>query len=146
MPAEMLLQYWGYILAAIVLVTVAYWAWDEMEEADRAADTTRKVGSRASAAIGGFVGVVVAAILAIGNVIMQTGMELSELAMPLFDFVGANPEASGGLVVTVLGWLGIRGTIGISGIQFVGVALLIVGTAVAIAAWRAEKMEDGTSG
>ena len=146
MPAEMLLQYWGYILAAMILVALAYWAYDEREEADRAADTTRKVGSRASRAVGGLVGVLVAAVLAIGNTIMQTGMELSELAVPLFEFVGANPEASGGLMVTVLGWLGIRGTIGISGPQFVGVALLIVGTAIAIAAYRAEKMEDGTSG
>jgi len=141
MPAEMLLQYWGYVLAGIVLIAVAYWAYDERDPEERAADTTKKVGNRAARATGGLVGVLVAILLGLATTIMQTGMELGELAMPLLDFVGANPEVSSGIVVAVLGWMGISGSVPISGVQFFAIAIILIGGAVAIAAYTDDSTE-----
>jgi len=141
MPAAMLMQYWGYVLAAIVLIAVAYWVYDERDPEERAADTTKKVGNRAARATGGLVGVIVAVLLGLATTIMQTGMELGELAMPLLDFVGANPEVSSGVVVAVLGWLGISGSVPISGVQFFAIAITLIGAAVAIAAYTDDSTE-----
>jgi choline-glycine betaine transporter len=138
MPAEMLMRYWGYILAAIVVLVLTYFVYDERDPEERAAETTKKVGSRTSNAVGGLVGVVVAIFIGLGTTLMQTAMELGDLAMPLMEFVGGNPEVSSGLVVTVLGWLSMSGLAPIGATTFVGVALIIVGAGVAIAAYGDE--------
>ena len=112
---------------------------DERDETETAADTTRRVGSRASRAVGGLVGVLVAIAIGIGTVIVQTGMQLDELAMVTFDAIGANPEAFSGLFVGILGWLGMTGIVVMSPLQFLGIALVIVGLGIALAAYTAEK-------
>lgn len=133
MPAELLAQYWGVVLAGIVVLALAAWTYQERQETASAKETTQRVGDRAQNAVGGLVGVLVATLFAIAGTILQTGMELGDLAVALADFVGANPELASAIGIGGLGALGLEGVLPISTAQFLGIAVTLLGIGIVIA-------------
>lgn len=142
MALGLLAQYWGHILAVSVTFIILFWAWDEREDEEEWAETTQKVSGRAKHATGGFFGVLSALLFGLSGVLYQTGMGLGDIGMGLADFITREPETASSIGVTLLGWLGLSGYAPVSGLQFVGVAILLIGIGLLIAARRQGKPAD----
>jgi len=112
MPVELLqplLENWVAVLGIFLTGMLAYWIYDEAEEAADAEDTIRRVTDRAERATGRTVRGSRALTVGIFGVFMTAAVELLGFAAELNGLLGGIPFVVGSVVVTALGFLGIAG-------------------------------------
>lgn len=134
MPLKMLLSVWGIVLTLIALIPLAYWAYVESKDAETKPEAAKGVGRRASTAVGGTLGVIIALVFGILGGLYQALGSLEPLALMALDFVFANPELTANAAITGLGSLGIIGYLNLQLWEFLLGAFIISAIGAALAA------------
>lgn len=125
-------------LGFFALGLVAYWAFDEWEDADDGADHIERVGDRADNALGNVAGGGKSLIIVAGAIATTLAQEILSTILLLDQLVGGMPFAVGHFVFGILTFLGLWGFIPIT-IGQLGIVFLVI-TLVALIAfakrWR----------
>ncbi len=125
MPLEMLTQQWPLLFGLVLFGALVYWVADEWAEADGAADAVSGAGKRADRVTGEFLGAFGALVASVAMIGMTIGQQLLQTASMLEPILGQVPAVIGQLVVAGLGYLTLRGVIGLSAQQYGWIVLLI---------------------
>lgn len=102
----------------------------EHEEGQSFRDTGANVKDKSSKATGGVLGSLFVILMGFVGAAQAAGQTVVGFAFDLLG--GLSPEALGGLVVALLGTLGVEGSLGLGGYQFLGIALIILGLAMGV--------------
>lgn len=120
------------LLLGLVLVGVlAYWYYDEVADADDRSDAILNVGERTDDALGGLFGVLGALFVAGVSISVTIGSQLAELVGMIGEVFAGVPMVGGHIITAVFGALGLSGVVGVSAVQFLFIALVLIVVTVA---------------
>lgn len=125
MPVQFLTQNWPLILGLLLFGGFAYLILDEWEDADAASDAVANAGERADSVTGEFLGAVGALVAGAMMIAMTIGQQIMQTASMLEPFLGQIPVLAGHLVVALLGYLSLRGVLGLTATQYGYVVVLV---------------------
>lgn len=126
MPGDVLVflgRNWAWLLLGGFLAVLTVWAMMENDEDRTAKEVGEAVSDRASRAVGGSLGAGLAVLIGLVGVVIEAGVQVADLWIEA-------PTTLGGVFATVLGWAGLAGIIQISPLQYIGVALVVLGIGV----------------
>lgn len=111
MPAEMLGEFlaanWVWLLGALLTALLAYWWYEERQEAESPGDTVDRVTDRAEGATGGLLSGVRALLIGLLSIAVTVAMELTGLATDLNALLGGVPYFFGYVIYGVLSYFGV---------------------------------------
>lgn len=99
---------------------LAAWTIEEYAEDREPREVVAAVGDRAKRSVGGGSGFLAALVLGLAGAAAQAGLQSAEL-------VELAPKGIAGLVAVVLGWLPLEGILALTPVQYLGIALVVLG-------------------
>lgn len=130
MPVDWVMQNWELTLGISIVAVLGIATYFEHESGQSYRETGTNVKDKTSNATGGILGFGLVIVMGLIGAAQAAGMTVVGFVLDLF---GASPEVFGGIVVALLGALGLEGTLQLSGLQYLGLALIIIGLTVGIA-------------
>lgn len=125
----------NFVTTLVVLagLLVLAWSLQAFQNADSASEAGREVGDKVQRSVGGTIGFVSALIVGVVVGLYDAGMEFADVLGAIGDIVVSSPQSAMGVATAAVGSLGISGTIHITTWTYVGVAIVLLGTGIALA-------------
>lgn len=122
---DLLVGNWPTVVGLTLVGALTYWGVDEYDSGSSPSETIEGVGKRADNATGEFLGVIGSIVFTVTMIVITVGQQLAETAGMLEPLLSQAPVVIGHIVIAVLGYLALDGTLGWAA-QDYGYAVVLV--------------------
>ncbi|WP_435099612.1 hypothetical protein [Halarchaeum sp. P4] len=135
---QVLADNWPWLLGALLTAMLAYWWWDEREDAESAGETVDGITDRMESVTGGALSGFRALVVGLVGIGGTVAIEFMHLASDLNGLLGGVPFLVGYLLYGLLSWAGIEFGLATDTLGFAFLLILVI----ALMVWYGNREAD----